>query len=77
MSEEIAQMSEEVTNTVTEVSKAIQLMTGNTQVSNEHTKTISDKMDESAVMLRKAAGTAQEQAALASKLSDMVRKFKV
>ena len=39
--------------------KAIQVMTGNTQVSNEHTKTISDKMDESAVMLRKAAGTGQ------------------
>ena len=77
MSEEIASMSEDVNHTVSEVSKAIQVMTGNTQKSNEHTKTISDNMDETTAVLKNVADTAGEQAHLAANLNDMVRKFKV
>jgi len=77
MSEEIARMSEDVNHTVSEVSKAIQVMTGNTQKSNEHTKTISDNMDETTAVLKNVADTAGEQAQLAANLNDMVRKFKV
>ena len=77
MSEEIASMSEDVNHTVSEVSKAIQVMTGNTQKSNEHTKTISDNMDETTAVLKNVADTAGEQAQLAANLNDMVRKFKV
>jgi Methyl-accepting chemotaxis protein len=77
MSEEIASMSEDVNHTVSEVSKAIQVMTGNTQKSNEHTKTISDNMDETTAVLKNVADTAGEQAYLAANLNDMVRKFKV
>ena len=77
MSEEIARMSDDVNHTVSEVSKAIQVMTGNTQKSNEHTKTISDNMDETTAVLKNVADTAGEQAQLAANLNDMVRKFKV
>ena len=77
MSEEIASMSEDVNHTVSEVSKAIQVMTGNTQKSNEHTKTISENMDETTAVLKNVADTAGEQAHLAANLNDMVRKFKV
>ncbi|BCZ49384.1 methyl-accepting chemotaxis protein [Clostridium gelidum] len=77
MSEEIAAMSEEITATVGEVSQAVQNMAESSQKSSEETEMIKDNMYETTKAIEQVALTAQSQAELAQKLTDMVQKFKL
>lgn len=77
MSGEIASMSEELTATVNEVSKAIQNMTANAQKVSEGTDRINSSMSEASQGIEQVAKTAQSQAESAQKLNELVQKFKI
>jgi methyl-accepting chemotaxis protein len=77
MSEEIAAMSEEVTATVGQVSDAVQNMAGATQKSSEQAETIKESMNETTQGLEQVSLTAQSQAELAQKLTEIVQRFKI
>ncbi|GAA0079196.1 methyl-accepting chemotaxis protein [Clostridium sp. CTA-5] len=77
MSDEFAIMSKEITNTVGQVSKAIEDMSQASQKSNEEAVIIKESMDEVTNSIKQVAVTAQGQAELAQKLNGIVQKFKI
>jgi methyl-accepting chemotaxis protein len=77
MSDEIAAMSEEVTATVGQVSDAVQNMAGATHKSSEQAETIKESMNETTQGLEQVALTAQSQAELAQKLTEIVQRFRI
>ncbi|NOW06207.1 methyl-accepting chemotaxis protein [Clostridium beijerinckii] len=77
MSENIANMSEEITITVGRVNKLVQEMASTAQESNEQVATIKESVDETSKAIEQVALTAQNQAGLAQKLNEMVQKFKI
>jgi len=77
MSEEIAAMSEEIAATVGQVSQAVQNMAETSQKSSEEAEMIKDNMYGTTKAIEQVALTAQSQAELAQKLTDMVQKFKL
>ncbi|AOR24577.1 methyl-accepting chemotaxis protein [Clostridium taeniosporum] len=77
MSEEFANMSEEIAITVGQVSKAVQTMALSSQKSSEEAETIKMSMDETTKAIEQVALTAQGQAELAQKLNNIVQKFKI
>lgn len=77
MSENIANMSEEITITVGKVNKLVQEMASTAQESNDQVATIKESVDETSKAIEQVALTAQNQAGLAQKLNEMIQKFKI
>lgn len=77
MSGEIASMSEDITETVGQVSEVIQNMAKEAQRSSEDVAIIKAQMDEATKAIEQVALTAQSQAELAQKLNEVVLKFKI
>lgn len=77
MSEEIAFMAEELTETVGQVSDAVQSMAQNSQETTNRAEDIKDSMKETYEAIEKIAVTAQNQAELSEKLKQMIERFKV
>lgn len=77
MSENIAAMTEEITATVEEVSKAVQDMAVQAQKSNENTDIIKSGVNEASIAMGQVSNTAQAQAVMAQKLTEIVEKFKI
>lgn len=77
MSDEIAAMSGELNTTITEIATAIQDTAKVTQQSSENAEFIKNSMDETTKAVSQIALTAQNQAEMSVKLSDMVSKFNV
>ncbi|MBP2032655.1 methyl-accepting chemotaxis protein [Clostridium algifaecis] len=77
MSGEIECMSKQLSDTINEVSQAVQAMTGNSKESSEHTNIIKDSVDEVNKAMEQVAATAQNQAEMAQALNEMVQKFKM
>jgi len=77
MSYEIATMSEEITSTVGQVSKAVQEMALSSQKSSEEAYVIKESMNETTKAIEQVAITAESQAELAQKLNEIIDKFKI
>lgn len=77
MSENIANMSEEITITVGKVNKLVQEMASTAQESNDQVATIKESVDETSKAIEQVALTAQNQAGLAQKLNEMIQRFKI
>ena len=77
MSGEIANMSEELTTTVDQVSEAVQSMATASQKSSEHVETIAESVDETTKAIEQVALTSQNQTEIAQKLNELVLKFKI
>lgn len=77
MSNEIASMSKDITETVGQVSEVIQNMAKESQRSSEDAAIIKAQMDEATKAIEQVALTAQSQAELAQKLNEIVLKFKI
>ncbi len=77
MSEEIAAMSEEVEATVNQVSEAVETLAENSQLSASRTGDIKVSIDETTKAIEGVSLTSQNQAALAQKLNELVKKFKI
>lgn len=77
MSEDLASVSEEISVTVNQVSEAIQSLASIAQKSSGNVADIHEGISESTSALGQVAQTAQEQAELAEKLTEMVNKFKI
>lgn len=76
MSEEIAAMSEEITATTDQVTRVVESMADNTQISAQEIQTITSNISDASKGINGIALTAQNQALLAEKLNEMIRKFK-
>jgi len=77
MSREIAVFSDQLTDTISEVSKAVQVMAVNLQSSSGNAEIIKSDMDKNIRSIEQAAITAQEQTEMAQKLNETVKKFKI
>ncbi|OBR90669.1 MULTISPECIES: methyl-accepting chemotaxis protein [Clostridium] len=77
ISEEIASMAEELSATTEQISSAMQNMASNEQTSSEHASEIQVSLDETVQAVSQVALTAQGQAELSQKLSELVQKFKI
>lgn len=77
MSEEIATMSEDISTTVGQVNDAAQNMAENAQHSAEHSDTIKESIKDTTTAINQVAVTAQNQAKLAKRLNEAVKKFKI
>ncbi|MEG1254617.1 methyl-accepting chemotaxis protein [Clostridium sp.] len=77
MSEDIAAMTEEINATVNEVSSAVNSMAHMAGRSFENSDFIGNSVNEASEGMEQVAATAQSQAELAQKLSEMIGEFKV
>lgn len=77
MSDEIASMAEELSATVTEVTQAIEITTNHAQKSSESAEIIETNLSETAKAVESVADTAKKQEEIASKLYNMVEKFRL
>ena len=77
ISEEIASMSKGVTETVGQISEAIQVMAESSEKSSEHAEMIKESINETTEGLEQVAITAQGQAELAQNLNEVIQKFKI
>ncbi|WP_446899144.1 methyl-accepting chemotaxis protein [Clostridium sp. LBM24168] len=77
MSREIAVFSDQLTDTISEVSKAVQVMAVNLQNSSGNVEIIKSDIDKNIKSIEQAAVTAQEQTKMAQKLNEIVKKFKI
>ena len=77
MSDEIASASEELTATIGQVSEAVQSMTEVAQSSSEKAENIKSNIEDTTKDVEKISSSAMEQAEIAKKLSDTVKKFKL
>lgn len=77
ISKEIASMSEQITSTVNQVSQAAQTMAEAAQKSSNNTETIKNSINEITNSVKQVTGTSQNQAVLAKKLNENIKKFKI
>ena len=77
MSDEIASMSEELSTTVTEVTRAIEVTTNHAQKSSESAEIIDTNINETTKTVESVAKTARKQKEISNKLYSMVEKFKL
>lgn len=77
MSDEIASMSEELTATMAEINEAIQNTAETAQKSSENVETIQESIEESTKAISQISITAQNQAHMAEKLSEIAQRFKI
>lgn len=77
MSSEIASMSEEISATINQVEDAIKAVAQMAQTSSESVTDVKAGIGESSQALNQIALTAQGQAELAQKLTEIVSKFKI
>ncbi len=77
MSNGIASMSQELTATMAQINEAVQSTAGIAQKSSESVEIIKESVDETIKAISQISLTAQEQAEMAEKLSEIAQKFKV
>jgi methyl-accepting chemotaxis protein len=77
MSYEIASMSQELTATMTQINEAVQNTTETAQKSSENVETIKESIEETTKAISQISVTAQAQAEMAEKLSEIAQRFKI
>lgn len=77
MSSELARMSEEINEVISQVSDAVQHMAQMSQRSSESTNSIENSSSNSISSMKNISVNAKEQLTLAKKLEETVEKFKI
>lgn len=77
MSDELATMAEDINNTISQVSGAVQNMAEMSQLSAERSSDIEESVSDTADAMEQVAHIAQSQAELAQRLNEMVKKFNI
>lgn len=77
MSDEIASMSQELTAVMTQINNAVQDTAHTAQKSSENVTSIKESIEDTTKVIEMIAVTAQNQADMAEKLSEMAQRFKV
>lgn len=77
MSDEIAEMAQEISATMEQVSKAVGSMANTAQKSSQETEGIVTSITETSKAIEEISLTAQSQSQLAQDLNEMIQKFKI
>lgn len=77
MSDEIASMSQELTASVIQINEAVQDTAESAQKSSENVEAIKESIEDTTKVMSQISETAQIQANMAEKLSEMAQRFKV